>query len=167
MRVLAAAIGIAALIASATAGAAGEITVARQVVNSVPFTLSASDSSRGSFCITMRKQGELDASSCGSIFSGIAHGVSYFAHDGRPSPDYIAGPVVAAATHVSVSLANGTRLSIPTIPPPAGLARNIRFYLRFMPCTAGAPREILGVNARGRIVASLRLRGTAGPRITC
>jgi hypothetical protein len=168
VRALAASVGIAALVASAAAAAAGEVTVARHVVNGMTFTLSASDSSSGSYCITMRKQGELGASGCGSLFAGKAHGVSYLAHDGRPAPDYIAGPVVSAATHVSVTLANGSHLSIPTIPPPAGLTRNVRFYVHFMPCTSIELRQVVGLNAAGGVVAWLRLPAAAsGPHAAC
>lgn len=167
MRTPLASVAIAVLIAAATATAAGDVTVARHTVQSVPFVLSASDNARGSYCVTMRKQGQLDASACGSIFSGQAHGVSYLAHEGRPSPSYIAGPVTARATHVSVAFTNGSHLTIATIAPPAGLARTIRFYVHFMPCTAAQPRRIVGTNAAGHVVASLQLHPMAAAAPSC
>lgn len=167
VRTTLASVATAVLIAAATATAAGDVTVASHIVQNVSFVLSASDNSQGSYCITMRKQGRLDASACGAIFSGPAHGVSYLAHEGRPSPNYIAGPVTATATHVVVSFTSGRHLTIATTSPPTGLARTIRFYVHFMPCTAAQPRRIVGTNAAGHVVASLELHPSAAAAPSC
>ena len=79
---------------------------------------------------------------------------------------YIVGPVVARAKRIVVSLSDGTELVIPTIAPPHGLASNVRFYVRLMPCKSVRVRHIVGVDAGGRTVASIQLR-PLGPRITC
>jgi hypothetical protein len=161
MRALIALAAIAASLTAATATAAGDVTVASGVKQHLAWALDATDGPHGSFCITMRKQGRLDASECGSIYAGQAHGVTYLAHFGRPAPGYIVGPVVATARHVSVSFENGSRLSIPTIRPPQGLERNIRFYVRLMRCRSVEPSRIVGTDAAGHIVASIQLHSFA------
>jgi hypothetical protein len=166
MRALLVSATLAASVAVATATAAGDVTVWSGVREHVVWSLAATDGPHGSFCITMRNEQRLDASECGSIFESPSHGVSYLAHFGRPGPNYVVGPVVATASRVTVSLSNGTSLTIPTIPPPSGLARNIRFYVRVIPCRAVAVRGILGTNAAGYTVASLQIP-SFGSRATC
>jgi hypothetical protein len=96
------------------------VTVASGVYRQVLWALAASDSPSGSYCIAMqRPRGRLDVSGCGSIFAGQAHGVSYLAAAGTPAPDYIVGPVVSKAVRVSVTFSDGSKLTIPTVPPPA------------------------------------------------
>jgi hypothetical protein len=166
--VVSAAIATAVAAPAAAATAAGDVTVWSGVRNQVPFALVATDGPHGSFCITMQKKGRLDASECGSIFEGRAHGITYLAHFGLPGPNYVVGPVVAAATHVTVSLDDGTSLTVATIAPPRGLARNVRFYVRLMPCRAAAVRRVVGTDGDGHTVASLQLPAMAhGPRTTC
>jgi hypothetical protein len=109
----------------------------------------------------------MEASECGSIFNRLNHGVSYLAHIGRPAPNYVAGPVIATATHVSLTFKDGTHLRLPTILPPRGLAPNIRFFIDFMPCRTSDPVRIVGTDANQRIVASLQLPSWKQPRETC
>ena len=168
MRLLLASMAVAASIAAATATAAGDVAVASGVYRHVSWALVASDHQDGSYCVTMQiPRGKLDASGCGSIFKGQAHGLSYLAHNGPPVHSYIVGPVVSMAVRVSVTFADGSRVTIPTEPPPSGLARSIRFYVHFMPCSATRPEEIVGTDSGGRVVASLRLRPLAGHRPHC
>ena len=156
----------AACFAVAAATAAGDVTVWSGGQRHVAWSLVATDGESGSFCLTMRKKGRLDASECGSIFGGPAHGVTYLAHFGRPGPNYIVGPVVARARRIVVSLSDGTELVIPTIAPPRGLVPSIRFYVRLMPCRSVQVRRIVGINANGRTVASIQPH-PLGPHITC
>src|SRR5436305_7026826 len=121
MRRVVASAALAAFVAVAAATAAGDATVWSGVEHHVGWTLAATDGPHGSFCITMRKHGRLEASECGSIVDGPGHGVGYLAHFGRPGPNYVVGPVVAAATRVTVSLDDGTHLTVPTIAPPRAL----------------------------------------------
>jgi hypothetical protein len=95
-----------------------------------------------------------------------ARGITYLAHQGRPGPNYIVGPVIATATHVVITYANGARITVPTIAAPAGLAPNVSFYVHMTPCQTLRPISIAGVNAHGRVVAS-RYLPTFGTRDTC
>jgi len=169
MRVVFASIVGIALVGAAAAAAAGDVTVTSGVYRHVSWALVASDGPSGSYCITMQEpRGRLDGSGCGSIFSGQAHGISYLAHDGIPAPDYVVGPVVAKAVRVSVTFADGSHLTIPTVPPPPGLAKNIRFYVHVMQCTTTQPTRIVGKDAGGQVVASLQLHPLTRPvRLRC
>ena len=167
MRLPLASIAVAASMAAATATAAGDVTVASGVYRHASWALVASDGPSGSYCITMQQpRGRLDGSGCGSIFGGRAHGVSYLAHNGTPAPDYVVGPVVSKARRVLVTFTDGSHVTLRTIPPPAGLARNIRFYVQLMPCRSTQPKRIVGTDSGGRVVA-FRLPALSLPRPHC
>lgn len=101
-----------------------------------------------------------------SCARSAARGITYLAHRGRPSPNYIVGPVISTATHVVITYANGHLITVPTIPAPTGMAPNLSFYVHITLCQALRPTRIAGVNARGQTVASITIP-RFGPRFTC
>jgi len=86
-------------------------------------------------------------------------------------PNYVVGPVVSIATHVTVTLSNRMVLEVPTISPPSGLTKGLSFYAVEKPC-GPYPVSIVGRDRIGHIVASwtrtgsppalLRLKGHLG-----
>jgi hypothetical protein len=138
------------------------------VYRDVSWALVASDGPSGSYCITMQTRGKLDGSGCGSIFNDQAHGISYLAHNAIPAPDYVVGPVTSKAVRVLLTFANGSHLSVPTLRPPPGLAKNIRFYAHLTPCRTTEVARIVGEDAARRVVASLQLHPlTTSGRLRC
>jgi hypothetical protein len=140
---------------SLSAAAAGELVVASGEFGQMPWALSAWDSPSGSYCLTMRTHAHVNARSCGSIFSGRAHGVSYLASEGPPRPNFIAGPVIAKAVSVRITFLSGRLITVRTHAPPPGLSRNVRFYVHLMQCVNTGPAQIAGLDAGGHVVASL------------
>jgi hypothetical protein len=140
------------------ATAAGELVVASGQFGQMPWALTASDSPSGSYCLTMRTHGQVNARSCGSIFGGRAHGVSYLASEGPPRPNFIAGPVIAKAVSVRITFLSGRSITVRTHAPPPGLSQNLRFYVHLMRCVNTGPAQIAGLDASGHVVASLTLR---------
>ena len=134
---------------SLSAAAAGELVVASGQFGQMPWALSASDSPSGSYCLTMRTHGHVNARSCGSIFGGRAHGVSYLASEGPPRPNFIAGPVIAKAVSVRITFLSGRLITVRTHAPPPGLSRNVRFYVHLMQCVNTRPAQIAGLDAGG------------------
>lgn len=152
-------IALVMFVVTMAASAGDGMIVASGSFDRTSWALRASDGRSGSYCVTVEKpRGRLDGSSCGSIFGPGEHRISYIAHTGPPGPDYVAGPVLANAVRVTVTFWDGTELTIPAIAPPQGLAPNIRFYVRFMPCTSSDPKKIVGVDTKGLVVASISVR---------
>jgi hypothetical protein len=82
----------------------------------------------------------------------VTAGIGFSGHPGAPLPDYVVGPVLAAATEVKVAMSNGTVVRAATIAPPPGLAPSIKFYAAQVPCPA-ITASIVGLDDAGHVVA--------------
>lgn len=164
-------VAVAAVVVSALTASAGPAATGIKVVSGhyerSSWTLLADDTTSGSFDITMLVGSRLSSSEGGMLDLKGTRGVTYLGHRGRPSPNYIVGPVVSTATHVVITYANRRRISVPTIHAPAGLAPNLSFYVHVTGCQTVRATRIAGVDAHGQIVASITIPTRLGPRTTC
>jgi hypothetical protein len=146
----------------------GEVTVASGRWHSTAWRLTATDSARGRYCVSVALGGRVDASGCGSVKPGgteaLVQGVKYIStngldvRNGRRMPNYVAGPVVGGAARVRIKLSNGVTIVTPVLPPPRGLTHDISFFATEKPC-GPVPISISARNRDGRVVAFLRVIG--------
>jgi hypothetical protein len=119
----------------------------------VPWTLRAQDSKDGSWCMSLTLAGKA-SSTCDKLSLGNSRrSIGYFGHLGRPGPNYWTGPITSKAKRVVLTYTDGHRVSVPTIPAPTGLIRQVSFYVFITGCRTPAPKRIAGLDARGRVVA--------------
>jgi hypothetical protein len=130
--------------------------------------VTARTGSDGSYCIDMEISGRLDGRSCGSIRDRGSRGISYMAHWGRPTPNYVIGPVIAKARSVHIRFFDRPPIRISTIAPPRTpeLDRGIRFFTVILPCPA-TPRSLVARDAAGRVVAQIIRARPGVPRASC
>jgi hypothetical protein len=154
-------------IAAIPAASASQTKVASGMFNGIPWTLLAQDSKSGSWCITLKVAGT-PASTCDKLdLSNRDRSMSYFGHPGRPGPDFWVGPITSKAKRVDLTYTDGRRITVPTIPAPTGLARNVSFYVFLTPCRTARPKRIAGADARGHVVALMTRFPRQGARLTC
>lgn len=133
---------------------AGMVTVATGHWGKTAWTLSASESN-GMYC----SGASLDGTPLGAGCTGInqatrAHLLMYGSSWSALAPTAIVrGMVAARATRVVITLANGQKIRMATIPPPAGLARDIGFFIAPFPCGT-YPASAIALDGHGRVVAS-------------
>jgi hypothetical protein len=157
--VVGAVVVVSVLAALGSAAPVGSVASGR--FGAVPWTLSATDSPDGKVCLTMTLPRHFGGTGggCGSIFgpgAGRSQGITYLAHTGNPSPDYIVGPVVAMAKTVLIALSDGKVIRATTIAPRKGLTSKIAFYVAELPCPA-RPTSVRGVDTAGRTIARLTI----------
>jgi hypothetical protein len=114
----------------------------------------------GSYCVAMATRGREDGRSCGPT---PKEGITYLAHTGRPAPDYVIGPVVAAARAVQITFVDRPAIRTPTI---RTLDRSTRYFAVVLACLPN-PKGFVARNGVGRIVARYVLKHRIGPRATC
>jgi hypothetical protein len=141
----------------------GETAVKTGRWNGITWKFTAQTGSDGSYCIAMTVRGREEGRSCGELGND---GITYFAHSGRPAPNYVLGVVIARARSVRITFFNGRSIRTSTIPPPPPLDRGTRFFAAILPCRPEMPRSFVARNAAGRIVAQL-VRRRGGPKLSC
>jgi hypothetical protein len=162
-RVFAAAAATVALVAVSAASA---LTVSTTTVKSGrwhgitwEFTTEGSFGG-GSYCVAMAIRGREAGRGCGAT---PKKGITYIAHTGRPAPDYVIGPVVAAARSVQITFFDRPPIRAPTI---RTRDRSTRYFAVVVTCPA-TPKSFVARNGAGRIVARFALRHRIGPRASC
>lgn len=113
----------------------------------------------GFICVAMAIRGHEATRGCGATGK---QGITYVAHTGRPVPDYVIGPVVAAARSVRITFFDRPAIRTPTI---RTRDRSTRYFAVVLACPA-TPKSFVARNAAGRIVARLVLKRLP-PRATC
>jgi hypothetical protein len=147
--------------------AASKVKVASGSFHGVRWALLAQDSKSGLWCITLKVRGSA-TSTCDKLdLSDTGRSMSYFGHPGRPGPDFWAGPITSKANRVVLTYTDGRRVSVPTIPAPAGLARDVSFYVFLTPCRTARPKRIAGLDARARVVALMSTFPQRSARLAC
>jgi hypothetical protein len=151
-----------------------------------PWALTAYRSASDDLCLQVTFKGRSghsapNAASCGAVpgTRGFRSEITYLAASGGQSsngveqPAYIVGSVLASAQAVTITLANGTVIHTKTIGAPEGLHLPISFYAVRLPALQPAgslgcaqrmqqqaqlrPRELIGLDRAGRVVARLRV----------
>jgi hypothetical protein len=154
---------------SAVHGAVRDTVVAAGRWGGVNWQMKATSDPDGSYCIFMYVPAtarSMTASSCGSLQLATKQAISYLAHPGRPRPAYVVGPVIGTARLIEITLSNGKVMKAPTITPPAGLTRIIRFYANQIPCPS-KPTHLLARDQRARIVAQRSIPRMLPKDISC
>ena len=147
--------------------AASKVKVTSGMFHGAPWALRAQDSKDGSWCITLTLRGT-PTSTCDKLdLSNTQRSIGYFGHPGPPGPDFWAGPITSKAKPVVLSYTDGRRVSVPTIPAPPGLVRQVSFYVFLTPCRTARPKRIVGMDARARVVAAASTFPPQGARLAC
>jgi hypothetical protein len=95
---------------------------------------------------------------------GGRRGITYLSGSSSELPTYIVGPVVAAASEVVISFANGDVVRTPAFDAPASLGA-VRFYATRVPESVVLPsrhgplmlQKLVGLDNDGQVVACLAL----------
>lgn len=105
------------------------ITAGPAPVGGVPWTLSAYETDRG-LCLSLEglERHNLGGGPCGFAVSPESPVRVATSKSGDPSTTIVYGIVLDSANTVSVNFANDETRTIATIPSPAGLGSNARFY---------------------------------------
>lgn len=108
-------------------------------------------STKGDLCLSLTPSGSDSGAAMGCAPDVPITFLSGAASESLPA--YIAGPVVASAVRVEITLATGEVLRVPTFRGPVPLD-HVRFYLTRAP-DGSAPRVLAGYDRDGTLVACL------------
>jgi hypothetical protein len=152
--------------------ASSSALIAHGSFSGVPWQLTGSSWSDGTYCLNMKIPASSKSSgseSCGSIHGRGRygpHGISYGAHSGRPLPGWVVGPVVPTARVVEIKLSTGNTLRVKTIAPRRAVSTGMRFYVAELPCPEW-PTRFTARDGGGRAVAHIELRPHIAVKVTC
>jgi hypothetical protein len=151
------------ILVTSAAAAPIETTVTAGNWHGTTWTLRASASRDGSYCMALTVEAHERAGSCGSI---RRKGISYMAGSTPRIPAYVVGPVVSSARSVEISFYNRPRIRLRTIVGPRSLSPGTRFFAKVLRCPA-KPRRFVARNQYGIVVARIVSPRRLGPTPSC